>query len=63
LAGSVVPGANFSVFVVSTIVRKDRRVAHLNLQETCGEVLKWRVLRIPYWKGMDSVPDNGGSRE
>ena len=47
LAGSVVTRATASLFVVSTIVRKGKRVSLLILHEPCGEGFKWRVLRFP----------------
>ena len=59
-AGSVVPKASARLFVVSTIVRKGRGVARLLLCEPYGEVLNWRVLRIPALKEEGSVADNQG---
>ena len=34
-------------FVVSTIVSKGRRDSLLIPHDPCGEVFKWRVLRVP----------------
>lgn len=63
LARSVVTCASASLFVVSTSVRKGRRVPHMILLEPCSEVFKWRVLTLPSWMGVGYVPDNGGYRE
>ena len=43
----MVTRATASLFVVSTIVRKGKRVSLLILHEPCGEGFKWRVLRFP----------------
>jgi len=63
LAGSVVNRACTSMFVVSTIVRKGRRVSLLILSEPCGEGFMLSVLRFPSWRRGDSSPANLGSRE
>ena len=61
--GSVVPGASASVFVVSTIIRKERWVDCLILQEPCDDACSLRVLKVPSWKGVGSVPDHPEARE
>ena len=61
--GSVVPGASASVFVVSTIIRKERWVDCLILQEPCDDACNLRVLKVPSWKGVGSVPDTPEARE
>ena len=33
-----------------------------DLHEPCGEVFKWSVLRVLFWRKVDSVPANQGSR-
>ena len=63
LTGSVVPGASASVFVVSTIIRKERWVDCLILQEPCDDACNVRVLKVPSWKGVGSVPDTHEARE
>ena len=56
-------GASANVFVVSTIIRKERWVDCLNLQEPCDDACNLRVLKVPTWKGVGSVPDNQEARE
>ena len=63
LPGSVVRGASASVFVVSTVIRKERWVDCLILQEPCDDACNVRVLKVPSWKGVGSVPDNPEARE
>ena len=63
LPGSVVPGASASVFVVSTSIRKERWVDCLILQQPCDDTCNLRVLKVPSWKGVGSVPDNQEARE
>ena len=63
LPGSVVPGASASVFVVSTVIRKERWVDCLMLQEPCDDACNVRVLKVPAWKGVGSVPDTHKARE
>ena len=58
----MVPGASASVFVVSTIKRKERWVDCLILQEPCDDACNLR-LKVPSWKGVGSVPDNPEARE
>ena len=57
------PGASASVFVVSTIIRKERWVDCLISQEPCDDACNVRVLKVPSWKGVGSVPDNHEARE
>ena len=56
-------GASASVFVVSTVRRKERWVACLNFQEPSDDACNVRVLKVPSWKGVGSVPDNPEARE
>ena len=63
LTGSVVPGASASVFVVSTVIRKERCVDCLILPEPCDDACNVRVLKVPSWKGVGSVPDTHEARE
>ena len=63
LTGSVVPVVSASVFAVSTIIRKERWVECLNFQEPCDDACNVRVLKVPSWKGVGSVPDNDEARE
>ena len=63
LTGSVVPGASASVFVVSTIIRKERWVDCLIFQEPWDDACNLRVLKVPSWKGVGSVPDTPEARE
>ena len=63
LPGSVVPGASASVFVVSTSIRKERWVDCLIFQEPCDDAWSLRVLKVPSWKGVGSVPDTHEARE
>ena len=63
LTGSVVPLASASVFVVSTVIRKERCVDCLILQEPCDDACNLRVLKVPSWKGVGSVPDTHEARE
>ena len=63
LTGSVVPGASASVFVVSTIIRKERWVDGLTVQEPCDDARNLRVLKVPSWEGVGSVPDHHEARE
>ena len=46
MAVTVVTRASFSLFVVSTIVRKGRSVFLMSLCEPCDDVFKWMVLRV-----------------
>ena len=57
------PGASASVFVVSTIIRKERWVDCLILQEPCDDACNVRELKVPSWKGVGSVPDTPEARE
>ncbi len=57
------PGASASVFVVSTIKRKERWVDCLIFQEPWDDACNLRVLKGPTWKGVGSVPDNQEARE
>ena len=57
------PGARASVFVVSTIIRKERWVDCLIFQEPCDDACSLRVLKVPSWKGVGSVPDHPEARE
>ena len=57
------PGASASVFVVSTIKRKERWVDCLIVQEPWDDACNLRVLKVPTWKGVGSVPDNQEARE
>ena len=57
------PGASASVFVVSTVIRKERGVACLNFQEPCDDACNLSVLKVPSWKGVGSVPDTPEARE
>ena len=63
LPGSVVPGARASVFVVSTVIRKERWVDCLIFREPCDDACNWRVLKVPSWKGVGSVIDYHEGRE
>ena len=63
LPGSVVPGASSSVFVVSTVIRKESWVDCLIFQEPCDDACNLRVLKIPSLEGVGSVPDNHQARE
>ena len=63
LAVNVVTRATASLFVVSTNVRKVRRLSLLILHELCVEGFKWRDLRFPSWRRRDTGPDNPVSRE
>ena len=63
LTGSVVPGARASVYVVSTVIRMERWVDCLIFQEPCDDACNWRVLKVPSWKGVGSVPDTPEARE
>ena len=56
-------GASASVFVVSTIIWKERWVDCLNFQEPCDDACNVRVLKVPSWKGVGSVPDHPEARE
>ena len=44
-------------------IRKVRMVSLLNLHETSGDVFKWSVLRVPYYRSGNFVPANRVSRE
>ena len=63
LPGSVVPGASASVFVVATSIWKERRVECRIFQERCDDACNVRVLKVPSWKGVGSVPDTHEARE
>ena len=63
LTWNVVPGARASVFVVSTSIRKERWVDCLIFQEPCDDACNVRVLKVPSWKGVGSVPDTPEARE
>ena len=56
-------GASASVFVVSTIIWKERWVECLNFQEPGDDACNVRVLKVPSWKGVGSVPDTHEARE
>ena len=58
----MVPEARASVFVVSTIIRKERWVDCLIFHEPCDDAFNLRVLKFPSWKGVGSVPDNHEAR-
>jgi len=58
-----VPGASASVFAVSTVIRKERWVDCLMLQEPCDDACNVRVLKVLSWKGVGSVPDTPEARE
>ena len=49
--------------VVSSFVRKGRRIYLVNFCEPWHEVFMLRVLRVPSWKRGDSVPASLGSRK
>jgi len=55
--------ASANVFVVSTIKTKERWVDCLIFQEPCDDACNLRVLKVPCWKGVGSVPDNPEARE
>ena len=55
--------ASASVFVVSTVIRKERWFDCLILQEPCDDACNVRVLKVPSWKGVGSVPDTHEARE
>ena len=55
-------GASASVFVVSTVIRKERCVDCLILQEACDDACNLG-LKVPSWKGVGSVRDNPEARE
>ena len=57
------PGASANVFVVSTMKRKERWVDCLIFQEPWDDACHLRVLDVPTWKGVGSVPDNHEARE
>ena len=59
----MVPGASVSVFVVSTVIRKESAVDCLNLQEPCDDACNVRVMKVPFWKGVGSAPDTHEARE
>ena len=61
--GSVVPGASASVFVVSTIIRKEGWVDCMTFHEPCDVACNLRVLKVPSWKGVGSVRDTHEARE
>ena len=63
LTGMVVPGASACVFVVSTVIRKERWVDCLILQEPCDDACNVRGLKVPSWKGVGSVPDTHEARD
>ena len=63
LAGIVVTRASASRLVVSTFVRKGRRVSLLILTMPCCEVFFLKDLRVPFWRRRDFVSANRGSRE
>ena len=56
-------GASASVIVVSTVIREERWVDCLNIQEPCDDACNLRVLKVPSWKGVGSVPDTPEARE
>ena len=56
-------GASASVFVVSTIIRKEGWVDCMTFHEPCDVACNLRVLKVPSWKGEGSVPDNPEARE
>ena len=55
--------ASASVFVVSTIIRKEGCVDCMTFREPCDDACNLRVLKVPSWKGVGSVPDNPEARE
>ena len=59
----MVPGASASVFVVSTIIRKEGWVDGMTFHEACDVSCNLRLLIVPSWKGVGSVPDNPEARE
>jgi len=58
-----VRGARASVFVVSIVIREERCVECLILQGPCDDACSLRVLKVPSWKGVGSVPDTPEARE
>jgi len=52
-----------SVFVVSTVIRKEMWVECLIFQEPCDDARNLRVLKVPSWKGVGSVPDHPEARD
>ena len=63
LPGNVVPGASASVFVVSTIIRKERWVDCLIFQEPCGDACYFEGNESSILEGVGSVPDTHEARE
>ena len=57
------PGASASVFAVSTVIRKERWVDCLTSHEPGDDACNLRVLKVPSWKGVGSVPDTPEARE
>ena len=56
-------GASASGFVVSTVKRKERCVDCLTSHEPGDDACNLRLLKVPSWKGVSSVPDNPEARE
>ena len=59
----MVPGASASVSDVSATIWKEMWVDCLTSQEPCDDACSLRVLKVPSWKGVGSVPDNQEARE
>ena len=60
LAVSVETRATYRFFVVSTIIRKVRRVYFVILSEPGGEDFNWSVKTFPSWRRGDSGLPNEG---
>ena len=56
-------GASASGFVVSTVKRKERCVDCLISHEPGDDACNLRVLKVPSWKIVGSVPDTDEARE
>ena len=63
LSPSVLSRANASLFVVYTIFRRGSRISLLTLHDSFGEIINYRALTFPSWRGGDSGHANRGSRE
>lgn len=63
LAGDVVNRASDNFSMVTTIVRKWRRISLLNFCKSWSEVFMLSVLSVPSWRRGDSVTANLWSRE
>ena len=58
LLASELTRGSASLFLVSTIVSKGRRVSLLILHKHCGENFKWIFLSVPSWRRGANVPAN-----